>query len=299
MIPHHHFSSDSGANQMRFQRLIFAAVIACAVSACAKDVTAVTHTPPPLAYVRYVNVVADTFDMDFRPVDQVGYGTPFINVKFRGLGEGNYQAYQAGSRHIRIFLDPAPANNTVAVDPAVVSTVMVDTTYSFTAGTYYTLFEVGSARAGTTKLLIHPDTLPASPAGILFRVSNFATVQGPVDVYIVADTTTPLSGAPAVANVAAGTTTAYIAQAPYATPFYMRLTVAGNQAAVVGSPKGYLLQAGSAGTTSADPIFGAGQPGSVFTAYVFDASVGSTGAAFATPGVVYYPDVQPPRTTTP
>ena len=65
---------------MRFQRLIFAAITACAVSACAKDVTGVTHTPPPLAYVRYVNAVADTFDMDFRAVDQVEYSPPFINV---------------------------------------------------------------------------------------------------------------------------------------------------------------------------------------------------------------------------
>ena len=109
------------------------------VSACAKDVQGVTHTPPPLAYVRYVNAVSDTFNMDFRAVDQVDYSQPFLNTAFRGLGEGNYQGYQAGSRHIRIFLDPNPANNTVAVDPAVASTVMVDTTVSFTAGTYYTV----------------------------------------------------------------------------------------------------------------------------------------------------------------
>lgn len=283
---------------MRFQRLISAAIIACAVSACAKDITGVTHTPPPLAYVRYVNAVADTFDMDFRAVDQVAYSPPFINVLFRGFGEGNYQGYQAGSRHIRIFLDPAPANNTVAVNPAVVSTVMVDTTYSFTAGTYYTLFEVGSARAKTQKLIIHADTLPTQSAGLLYRVTNLATVQGAVDVYVVADSTTALSGAATVANLAAGASTAYLPQATGA--FYMRLTAPGNQAAIVGNPKGYLLQPGTAGTTSADPIYGSGQPGSVFTAYIFDASAaGSPGATFATPGVVYYPDIQPPRTTTP
>ena len=284
---------------MRFQRLIFAAITACAVSACAKDITGTTHPAPPLAYVRYVNAVSDTFDMDFRAVDQVQYSQPFINVAYRGLGEGNYQGYQAGSRHIRIFLDPAPANNTVAVDPAVVSTVMVDTTYTFTAGTYYTLLEVGSARAKTTKLVIHPDTLPAQTAGIQYRVTNLATVQGALDVYVVADSTTPLAGAPTVAGLAAGTSTAYKAQATGA--YYIRLTTPGNPAALVGNAKGYLLQAGSAGTTTVDPIYGSGQPGSIFTAYIFDASPApaSAGVNFATVGVVYYPDVQPPRTTSP
>jgi hypothetical protein len=298
MIPHHHFSSDSGANQMRFQRLIFAGIIACAVSACAKDITGVTHTPPPLAYVRYVNAVADTFDMDFRAVDQVAYSQPFINVAFRGLGEGNYQGYQAGSRHIRIFLDPAPANNTVAVNPAVISTVMVDTTFSFTAGTYYTLLEVGSARAKTTKLLILADTFPAQNAGIQYRVMNLASVQGAVDVYVVADSTTPLAGAATVAGLAAGASSGYKAQATGA--FYIRLTAPGNKAAIVGNAAGYILQAGTAGTTAVDPIYGSGQAGSIFSAYIFDASAAlSPGATFATPGIVYYPDVQPPRTTSP
>jgi hypothetical protein len=298
MIPHHHFSSDSGANQMRFQRLIFAAITACAVSACAKDVTAVTHPTPPLAYVRYINAVPDTFDMDFRAVDQVAYSQPFINVLFRGMGEGNYQGYQAGSRHIRIFLDPAPSGNTVAVDPAVVSTVMVDTTYSFTAGQYYTLLEVGSARGKTTKLWIIADTLPAQGAGIGYRVINAAAVQGAVDVYVVADSTTPLSGAPTIGNLAANTSSGYKAQATGA--YYIRLTAVGNAAAPVGKANGFILQAGTAGTTAVDPIFGSGQAGSIFTAFIFDASAAlSPGATFAAPGVVYYPDVQPPRTTTP
>jgi len=56
---------------MRFQRLLSAVILACAVSACAKDVTGVTRTLPPLAYVRYIDAVADTFNTDFRAVDQV------------------------------------------------------------------------------------------------------------------------------------------------------------------------------------------------------------------------------------
>lgn len=282
---------------MRFQRLIFAAAAACALSACAKDITGVTHTPPPLAYVRYVNAVPDTFDMDFRAVDQVAYSQPFLNVAFRGLGEGNYQGYQAGSRHIRIFLDPAPADNQVAVDPAVVSTVMVDTTINFTAGQYYTLIGYGSARAKTTqtKFLVVNDTLPAaSTTNIQFRVYNLAAVQGAVDVYVRPDGTTPLTGSPTVANLAAGTASAYLSQATGA--YVIRLTTPGTLTPV-GAATGYTLQAGTAGTTAADPIFGSGQAGSVFTAFIFDASAaGTPGAVFATPGVVYYPDRQPTST---
>lgn len=280
---------------MRFQRLISAAILACAVSACAKDITGVTHTPPPLAYVRYINAIPDTFNMDFRAVDQVAYSQPFLNVGFRGLGDGNYQGYQAGSRHIRIFLDPSPANNTVAVDPAVVSTVMVDTTLSLTAGQYYTLIEYGSARAKTTqsKFMVINDALPAaSTTNVQFRVINLAATQGAMDVYVRGDSTTALSGAPTVANLAAGAASAYLSQATG--PFVIRMTTPGTTTRVGGAAT---LQTGTAGTTAVDPIYGSGQGGSVFTAFIFDASVvGSPAAQFATVGAVYYPDRQPAST---
>ena len=60
------------------------------------------------------------------------------------------------------------------------------------------------------------------------------------------------------------------------------------------------LQTGTAGTTLADPIFGSGQGGSILTAFIFDASaVNTVGAVFKTPGIVFFPDMQPPRTTSP
>jgi len=287
---------------MRFQRLLIAAVVACGVSACAKDVTGVTHTPPPLAFVRYINAVPDTFNMDFRAVDQVTFSQPFLNTAFRGLGVGNYQGYQAGSRHIRIFLDPNPSGPTVAVDPVIASTVMVDTTFTFTAGTYYTVLHVGHARAPSTdKLLIITDALPAQSAtNVQFRVINAAAVQGAVDVYVTTDSTggVALAGAPTVAAVAPLVPSAYVSRAT-GTLFNIRLTTPGTTT-IVGNVKGATLQAGTAGTTAADPIFGSQVAGSVLTAFIFDASsAGSVGAAFATPGVVYFPDLQPPRTTSP
>src|ERR1019366_309127 len=163
MIPHHHFSSESGATQMRFQRLIFAVILACGVTACAKNITGVTHAPPPLAYVRYINAVSDTFAMDFRPVDYIQYSQPFLNVAYRGLGDGNYQGYSAGPRHIDVFLDPSPSGVTIAVDPNVVKTVMDSAMVTLTAGQYYTVVHVGNARTGAAvkeQLWIIQDALP-------------------------------------------------------------------------------------------------------------------------------------------
>jgi hypothetical protein len=284
---------------MRFQRLIFAVILACGVTACAKNITGVTHAPPPLAYVRYINAVSDTFNMDWRAVDQVEYSQPFLNVAYRGLGDGNYQGYQAGSRHIRVFLDPAPTGVTIAVDPLIVSTVMVDTTYTFTAGAYYTVVHVGNARAGASvkeKLWIIPDALPTqSSATVQYRIINTASVQGAVDVYVSATGTT--TGTPTASSLAFQSATSYLSQAPGA--LVMKLTQPGTQT-IVGAPAGYTLQAGTAGTTASDPIFGSGQGGSILTAFIFDATpTGKVLTNFATPGVVFFPDVQPPRTTSP
>lgn len=284
---------------MRFQRLIFAVVLTCGVSACAKDVTGVNHPAPPLAYVRYVNAVPDTFNMDFRAVDQVSYSMPFVNTAFRGLGEGNYQGYQAGSRHIRIFLDPNPPSGVTTVDPAVVSTVMVDTTVAFTAGTYYTLLHVGSARTGAAvkeKLWIITDALPTQSAStVQYRIINAAPIQGAVDVY--ANSTGATAGTPTASALAFQSATTYQSQGVGA--IIMKMMAPGTQNAV-GAAAGYTVQAGTAGTTLADPIFGSGVGGSIFTAFIFDASPANTvGAAFAAPGIVFFPDVQPARTTSP
>lgn len=284
---------------MRFQRLIFAAILACGVSACAKNITGVAHPVPPLAYVRYINAVSDTFNMDFRAVDQVAYSYPFLDVAYRGLGDANYQGYQAGSRHVRVFLDPNPGNTAVPVDPVVVSTVMADTTYTFTAGSYYTLVHIGRARAGsavTPKLWIIPDALPTqSAATVQYRIINVASVQGAVDVYVSATGTT--TGVPTASSLAFQSATSYLSQSPG--PLVIKLTQPGTQT-IVGAAAGYTLQAGTAGTAFVDPIFGSGQGGSILTAFIFDATpAGKTGTTFSTPGVVYFPDVQPPRTTSP
>jgi len=296
---------------MRVQRLILAVILlACSVTACAVDVTGTAHPPPPLAYVRYVNAVMDTFDLDFRAIDQVSYSQPFLNVPFRGLGGGNYQGYQAGARHIRVFDDPNPSDPTVQVPTSTVSTFLVDTTYTFTAGTYYTILHVGDSRAGSAfpqKLWIIADALPAQTAGnVAFRIINAAPLLGTVDVYARADTTTALSGSPTASALAyQAPPTAYISQATG--PIAFRLTLQGTTTRIGAAT---VVQIGTAGTTAADPIYGSAVAGSVFTAFIFD-GVAANAIQFvpdkpgppvvpgnSQPLVVVWPDLQPPRTTT-
>ena len=115
------------------------------------------------------------------------------------------------------------------------------------------------------------------------------------------------TGTAAAAGLAFGSTSAYLSSAP-GTAIVMKMTAPGTQN-VVGAAAGYTVQVGTPGTTTqtaapgvapADPIYGSGQGGSIFSAFIFDASAaGSKGAAFATPGIVFYPDMQPPRTTSP
>jgi hypothetical protein len=98
-----------------------------------------------------------------------------------------------------VFLDPNPTGGTVAVDPTVVPTVMVDTNFAFVAGSYYTIVHIGDSRAGsavTQKFWTINDALPTqSTAVVAFRIINVAPVQGAVDVYVRPDGVTPLSGA--------------------------------------------------------------------------------------------------------
>src|ERR1035437_9723260 len=133
------------------------------------------------------------------------------------------------------------------------------------------------------------------PATVQYRIITTAAVQGAVDVSVSATGTT--SGTPTASSLAFQSATSYLSQAPGA--LVMKLTQPGTQT-IVGAPAGYTLQAGTAGTTASDPILGSGQGGSVPTPSILEPTpTGKVLGTFATPGVVYFPDVQPPRTTSP
>ncbi|MBI2407629.1 MAG: DUF4397 domain-containing protein [Gemmatimonadetes bacterium] len=269
------------------------AVFAIAAVGCSTDDGALTATAakPPLAYVRYVNALPDTQNTTVRWIDYLEF-TPqsFADVPYRGVGQGLYQGLKAGSRQFRIFnsdaVDFSTAGNTA---------VLSEQTLTFEANKYYTILFTGYARNGSKKVVLLEDAVPSPGSNIAVRVLNANTGLGSIDAYKTAGVGDAITGSPAFAAVAEQKYSAYITAAPAA--FAIRATAAGNAANILASGA---APAGKTGSTSEDPIGGAGVAGTVMTAMVFPASVsGSKAASSTTPTVVYVVDKQPPRTTSP
>ncbi|MBL0891173.1 MAG: DUF4397 domain-containing protein [Gemmatimonadaceae bacterium] len=276
---------------MRLTRLAMLTLGAAFSAACSEPSNDPT-TPdvPPLAYVRYINAVPDTLNTTVRFTDQVQWSPmSFVNVPFRGLGQGNYQPTQAGSRKFRVFTADATnfstAGNTV---------ILVDTTLTFEAGKYYTLLHMGYARAGSTprqRIVAINDVHPNPGAQVAVRAIHAALGVGAVDIYATATATSPISGTPLFRNVATE------AVSPYANvnaaAFATQIAAAGGTTALAAAA----APAGTAGTTQLNPIAGATIAGSVLSAVAFPASpANSAGARFTTPGIVYFIDKNPPPT---
>lgn len=287
---------------MRIARIGLVGALLLGAAACqTEDGGAVSANIPPLAFVRYINAVPDTNNLTVRWVDQLDFSPQtFVNVPFRGLGQGGYQGLEAGSRRLRVFThDPALAGSAGAA----VTAQMADTTFTFVAGQYYTLLHLGYARAGqipAQKVMIINDALPASNTSVSIRAIHAGLGVGAVDIFATALPTTTLVGAtPAFTNVALtnGTTTGVSAYANLPVgQFATQIALTGTTASLAGAA----APAGVAGTVAADPIAGATVAGSVLTAIAFPPSVGgSPAAASATASIVWISDRQPPRTTTP
>ena len=140
---------------MRFSRFAVLGLAVTTMVGCSEPSDAPT-TPniPPLAYVRYINAVPDTLNTTVRFIDQVEYSPmTFVNVPFRGLGQGNYQPTAAGARKFRVFTADA-VNFTTAGN----TQILVDTTITFEAGKYYTLLQSGVASARRATLKAHTRT---------------------------------------------------------------------------------------------------------------------------------------------
>ena len=276
----------------RFAPLGMALAVLAGCSEASNDPT--TPTIPPLAYVRYINAVPDTLNTTVRFIDQVEYSPfTFVNVPYRGLGQGNYQGAAAGSRKLRVFtadaVDYTTAGNTA---------ILVDTTITLEAGKYYTLLHAGNARTGSSpkqRLTVINDVFPAAGSNIAVRAIHTAYGLGSADIYATATTTTALSGTPLFRGVAEGAVSAYVTTAPGA--FATQIAAAGSTTSLVAAA----APAGTAGTTSVDPVGGATQAGSVITAIAFPATpankAGPATTRFTTAGVGYFIDKHPARTT--
>jgi len=264
------------------------------VGACDKD-GAVRHASiPPLAYIRYVHAVPDTDSLDFKFIDAIEYSPSYAGMVFRNIGI--YQGARAGTRDIKVFRH----------SPSITTTqeVLVDTTLTLVAGTYYTIAHVGyrlpANGTPAQRLVVITDVFPTQSA-TQAHLSAINLIVGPgtanQDVFVTADTSVTLVAAtPVFANVAPLTRTAFVtrdtglfAVQTAANATTVRLAQVRADSGVAGRIHPTLLE-------PHDPVGGYKVPGTTYTAFLFPRSiVGLLPAAFTTPAVVLVVDRQPPR----
>jgi hypothetical protein len=292
---------------MTWKRIGMACVVSVALVACQKVEQGVLQPIPPLAGLRYVNLVNDTSGVDFRIINFIGDAPSAGLATFRtgGAAYGVSSAFlpyhwpveAARDVHIRVFM-----NDTL---PALASQVVFDTTCTFAEGKNYTFFLYGSARGAGVHALVTLDSVPTiTGTNIAVRTINLASSLAPtiatgtnVDVDIVAQSaTSPLTGTATFANVAyKGVST------------YSIMAVSATLKAVVSAPAARTfttftanLPAGVVGTATLNPVAGSNVPLSAISAVVVPASVTGTRApqtaAFLVPTVLFLIDQRPALT---
>lgn len=275
---------------MRIARVgILGALVFGAIGCQSKDTGVTRPDIPPLAFVRYINAVPDTFNLSVRFIDQLEFvPQTFANVPYGSEGQGGFQGIEAGTHRFRVFTyDPdLNANNGQEATTA----MLVDTSFTFVAGEHYTIMHAGYARAGqlpAQKAYILTHTLPAENANIsvLAIHAGVGLPAGVSNVDLVAGATTLASG------VGFGEMSAtYGSQA--VGDFTADFTQAGT-ATVVASDS---PPEGVAGSEGASAIAGSTVGGSVFTAVLFGPSVAGSGASsHPAPFIGWFADRQPPE----
>jgi hypothetical protein len=262
-----------------------------ALAACSEEKITSTNRPP-LAGVRYIHAVNDTARLDFRMVDQLEYSANTIagqgGILFREGTE--YFPVEAKARRITVFSLADTLLTTV-------QQAVHDTTITFEANKNYTLLFTGSARANTDRFMVIEEAPPATVAATQVAVRVFNASPAPVSAYLVPTATTAISGAPAIATVGAMSASQYVARDTG--NIAIRVTAAGSTTALAS----LAAARGTLGTAAINPVAGSAVPGTVFSAYVFPASVAGSRApqtaAFLTTGVQLFVDRLPANTIAP
>lgn len=263
---------------MKVFRLLPIATIALA--ACSGDSISKLVTADPHAAIRWVNAVPDTMPMDYRFVDIVTNAST-ASIAFRGTS-GQYQSLPPGSHHVRVFL---AGTTTAGNGPSIVTTVVLDTTFTFVVNHYYTLLHEGFMKSGAAvkhRLVLLDDVFPTPAAGsVAFRGINANAVAADIYGTVAVATGGAVSGTPLFANLAAGAVSAYtsVATAP-ATPatasYRITATLAGTTTPLMGdalAPIGAAKIDSSATSAAFDPVGGSKQDGSVLTFIATPAAV--------------------------
>jgi hypothetical protein len=263
---------------MRFHRIALTAASLAALAAC-KDNNVTSSARPPLAGVRFINALPDTFAVDIKAVDQIEWSPVANNLAYRAGTE--QQPIEAKSRHFRVF-----AFN-LAGGISGVSQVLLDTNITITENSRVTLLLTGSARAKTVKFVMVNDDVAAPAAGqIAVRVVNAST--GAVDAYYTATDTTTLAGSPSVANVGSLVASPYVTRAAGAVAAQVTPAGSATPAASTAGPAAPNVIAG------ANPGAGVNSSGSAFSVYYFPRGVaGSPQNAVAAPTVTWFVDRVP------
>lgn len=267
---------------MRMSHLVLLATTSIVAAACASDTGGTTNPKQSLAYIRYVNAIADTGVVDVRAVDKVE--NLYLNsVPYRFVGQ--YIGVAPGDRHFKVFA------NAGSTDINQVSQVLVDTTVSLTAGQYYTILHTGFARTGSSPRqhwVVVPETKPTVAAGkFAMRAMVALGGDGPIDVYTPVDTGDANPAAAVVSNVDFGTPSAFV---PVDTT--AKLVARATVSAAATRLAQTRLPAGAPAQLQLDPAAGVSQSGSAMTVFYFPAGLGQAAGAAS---VGYGIDVRPPR----
>ena len=241
----------------------------------------------PLAYTRFVNAVPDTQPTDWRFIDQLENSPTAIGLQFRGFTP--YQATAPGARKLRVF----PADTNINV----VQQMLIDTTITLQADTYYTLVHLGNARGNADRLLVIQDEIPnVQTTNIAVRAIHLGTGLSNLDIFL-SDTASslPLPGSPQFSNLAYAVPSAYSTRSPGA--FRLRATSTGQTTVLANA----VAPAGAAAVPrdNLTAIGGSTMGGSAITAMTFPRSVAGSKApqtaAFTNPAIIYIIDRNPPR----
>lgn len=268
---------------MRALVRLLGVIPALSLVACENDPGVELAPTAPIAYVRYVHVVPDTSAMDWRPIDAVDNSPWAYGMTFRA--NTPYQAMGAGARRLRIF----PTSDNINIT----SQIVMDTSITFTANTYYTVIHLGLARPGgapADRLWVLEDQVPATIGAnqIAVRVVNAGVNLGSVDVGTASSTTGTFASL--VSGVAYGTASAYQLVATGARA--LQATAPG--ASTVVAPAS-ALPVGSAAINGLTAIGGTDIGGTAITALVVPRSVAGSLApqVFSTPAILYLVDRVP------
>lgn len=293
---------------MNLHRFVFLGAALAAISACSSDNTSPNIvTPGPAGLVRFINAVPDTGALDFRFTDVVE-GVPnveFVNLAFRGGTDRGYQRVSAGSHHVRVFMSGSNLNAAgLANDPAIVSTVMGDTTFTFVDGVHYTFLFNGASRSKSQKFTIFTDafTAPTTSGQFALRAMNGTTTAA--DFYVASGTAaaTTITGTKTFANVAPLSASGWTGFAVASSSGNYTITAADAGGSTVLAST--VCPAGSAAVAEVSGVSGALQAtagcritNSIMTAILFPASVAGSKApstsAFTAPAIAVLIDKQP------